>query len=90
MAPPLVNVRVAPFSVVFSHLPTIKVDGFSFFQSPRGRGSKDSAAYRRYLKKFDDQETEIENLQEAVKKLQLTEQEQRQAYEEFLANLHIK
>jgi hypothetical protein len=54
------------------------------------RVPKDSAAYRRYLKKFDDQETEIENLQEAVKKLQLTEQEQRQAYEEFLANLHIK
>jgi hypothetical protein len=66
------------------------VDDQARLRANMERVPKDSAAYRRYLKKFDDQETEIENLQEAVKKLQLTEQEQRQAYEEFLANLHIK
>jgi hypothetical protein len=53
------------------------------------RVPKDSAAYQRYLKKFDEQETEIERLQEAVRRLQATEQEQRQAYEEFLANLNV-
>jgi hypothetical protein len=53
------------------------------------RVPKDSAAYQRYLKKFDQQETEIERLQEAVGKLQTTEQEQRQAYEDFLANLNV-
>src|SRR5262249_36251606 len=53
------------------------------------RVPKDSAADQRYLKKFDQQETEIERLQDAVRKLQATEQEQRQAYEEFLANLSV-
>ena len=54
------------------------------------RVPKDSAAYTRYLKKFDEQETEIEKLQGAVKKLQVTEAEQRLAYEEYLANLEVK
>jgi hypothetical protein len=48
-----------------------------------------SDAYQRYLKKFDDQETEIEKLQDALKKLRATEIEQQQAYEDFLAHLSI-
>jgi hypothetical protein len=55
-----------------------------------GRVPKDSDAYKRYLKKFDEQETEIEKLQDAVKKLQTTEADQRLAYEEFLADLDVK
>jgi hypothetical protein len=42
-----------------------------------------SEAYKRYIKKFDDQETEIEQLQEAIKKLQDTEHQQRQDFEAF-------
>jgi hypothetical protein len=49
-----------------------------------------SEAYKRYLKKFDEQEVEIEKLQDAVKKLQATEYVQRQAYEDYLANLSIE
>jgi hypothetical protein len=49
-----------------------------------------SEAYKRYLKKFDDQEVEIEKLQDAIKKLQATEQEQRTAYEEYLSNLSVE
>jgi hypothetical protein len=49
-----------------------------------------SEAYKRYLKKFDDQEVEIEKLQEAIKKLQVTEQEQRTAYEAYLSNLSVE
>ncbi|MCI0458185.1 MAG: DUF4139 domain-containing protein [Gemmataceae bacterium] len=54
------------------------------------RVPKDSAAYQRYLTKFDQQETEIERLQEAVRQLQAVEQQQRQAYEEFLARLRVE
>jgi len=42
-----------------------------------------SEAYKRYVKKFDDQETEIEQLQDAIKKLQETEHQQRQDFEAF-------
>jgi hypothetical protein len=49
-----------------------------------------SEAYKRYLKKFDEQEIEIEKLQDAIKKLQATEHEQRKAYEDYLANLSVE
>jgi len=65
------------------------VDDQARLRANMERVPKDSAAYQRYLKKFDQQETEIERLQEAVKKLQTTEQEQRQAYEDFLSNLNV-
>jgi hypothetical protein len=42
-------------------------------------------AYKRYLKKFDDQETQIEKYQADIKKLQGVEHEQRKALEDFLA-----
>jgi len=44
-------------------------------------------AYKRYLKKFDDQETQIEEYQKKIKQLQDTEHEQRKAFEDFLAKL---
>jgi hypothetical protein len=50
----------------------------------------EAAAYKRYLKKFDDQETEIERLQKLVKELQDGEHAQRKDYENFLANLTVE
>ena len=44
-----------------------------------------AAAYKRYLEKFDQQETQIEKLQEAIKKLQGTESQQKKEFDDFLA-----
>jgi hypothetical protein len=49
-----------------------------------------SQAYQRYLKKFDEQETEIEGRQAKLAHLQKTAEQQRQAYESFLANLNVE
>jgi hypothetical protein len=46
-----------------------------------------AAAYKRYLEKFDTQETEIEKLQEQIKKQRLTEETQRKELEAFVAGL---
>ncbi len=45
-----------------------------------------AAAYKRYLDKFDAQETQIEKLQDDIKKMQGTEFQQRKAFEDFLNN----
>jgi hypothetical protein len=50
----------------------------------------DSEAHKRYVKKFDQQETEIEQLQETIKKLQDREQQQQKEYEAFLVNLNVE
>src|SRR5262249_23711931 len=42
-------------------------------------------AYKRYLEKFDQQETQIERYQADIKQLQATEHQQRKALEDFLA-----
>jgi hypothetical protein len=52
--------------------------------------SPTAAAYKRYLDKFDQQETQIEALQADVKKLQGTEHNQRKEYEAFLASLDVE
>jgi hypothetical protein len=49
-----------------------------------------SAAYKRYLEKFDTQETQIEKLQADIKKLQETEKAQQKEYEDFLAGLTVE
>jgi hypothetical protein len=49
-----------------------------------------AAAYKRYLKKFDDQETEIEQLRETIKKLQEVEHQQRLALDNYLAKLNVE
>jgi hypothetical protein len=49
-----------------------------------------AAAYKRYLKKFDDQETEIEQLRETIKKLQDVEHQQRVALDQYLAKLNVE
>ena len=49
-----------------------------------------AAAYKRYLEKFDKQETEIEKLQEQQKALQADEHKQRQAFEAYLISLNVK
>jgi hypothetical protein len=45
-----------------------------------------AAAYKRYLEKFDQQETQIEEYQASIKKLQGVEHEQRKKFDDFLAN----
>jgi len=52
--------------------------------------ARTAEAYKRYLKKFDDQETEIERLQKLIKELQEGEHVQRKEYENFLANLTVE
>jgi hypothetical protein len=42
--------------------------------------------YKRYLKKFDEQETQIEKYQADIKKLQGTEHGQKKAFDDFLAH----
>jgi hypothetical protein len=48
-----------------------------------------ATAYKRYLEKFDKQETEIENLQATQKKMQDAELAQRKNFESFLASLDV-
>jgi hypothetical protein len=48
-----------------------------------------SEAYKRYLKKIDQQETEIEKLQEAIKKLRAAQEKQRKDYEDYLLGLTV-
>jgi hypothetical protein len=47
-------------------------------------------AYKRYLKKFDDQETEIEALRDQIKKFQDQEHQQRLALDAFLTALNVE
>jgi len=47
-------------------------------------------AYKRYLKKFDDQETQIEDFQKKIKVLQDTEFGQRKAFEDYLGALDVE
>jgi chromosome segregation ATPase len=42
-------------------------------------------AYKRYLEKFDQQETQIEDLQAELKKLQAAQHSQQKALDDFLA-----
>jgi hypothetical protein len=48
-----------------------------------------AAAYKRYLEKFDKQETEIEDLRKQQKELQATELNSRQDFDAFLRNLTV-
>ena len=45
-----------------------------------------AAAYKRYLEKFDEQETQIEKYQADIKKLQDVEHQQQKEFEDFLNN----
>jgi hypothetical protein len=49
-----------------------------------------SEAYKRYVKKFDAQESEIEQLQESIKKLQAHKQKQQEGYAKFLSELNAE
>jgi hypothetical protein len=49
-----------------------------------------SEAYKRYLQKFDVQETEIEKGRERITKLQSQAEEERKGYESFLLNLNVE
>jgi myosin heavy subunit len=47
-------------------------------------------AYKRYLEKFDTQESQIEALQDRIKKLQAQEAGRRKQLDDFLANLTVE
>src|SRR5262245_44946894 len=49
-----------------------------------------AAAYKRYLEKFDKQETEIEDLQKSQKSLQAAELKARQEMDKYLMSLNVK
>jgi hypothetical protein len=49
-----------------------------------------SAAYKRYLVKFDEQETQIEQLQAEIKSKQASEKAQRKEYEDYVAGLNVE
>jgi hypothetical protein len=49
-----------------------------------------SQAYKRYLQKFDDQETEIEKRRATVSKLQQKSESQRKEFEAFLLSLNVE
>ncbi len=49
-----------------------------------------AAAYKRYLEKFDKQETEIEKLQDSIKKLQGEQTAKWAAYEDYLSKLDVE
>jgi hypothetical protein len=53
------------------------------------RLERHSELYARYVKKFDQQETQIESLRELIKKLTEDEGKQRKQLEEYLANLQV-
>ena len=54
------------------------------------RVPRDSEAYRRYLKKFDDQETQIETFQAKIKDLAGKADAAEAAYKALLAGLNVK
>ena len=49
-----------------------------------------SAAYKRYLEKFDQQETEIEKLQADIKAKQASVKAQTKEYEDYVAGLNVE
>ena len=49
-----------------------------------------SAAHKRYLEKFDKQETQIEQLQASIQQKQEEEKKQQQEYEDYLTNLTVE
>jgi hypothetical protein len=49
-----------------------------------------SAAYKRYLQKFDTQETQIEKLQERIQTLLADEQQRRLGYERYLDTIDVE
>ena len=53
------------------------------------RVPNNSAPYQRYLKKLDEQETQIEGFQEQVRTLRRQEGEQRQGFEAYLLSLNL-
>jgi hypothetical protein len=49
-----------------------------------------SAAYKRYLEKFDTQETEIEKLQLQIKEQQEADSQRKQEYDEYASNASVE
>ena len=52
--------------------------------------SQNSELYTRYVKKFDQQETELENLRQEIESLQKTERKQQQELNDYLLSLDVE
>jgi chromosome segregation ATPase len=50
---------------------------------------QNSELYSRYLKKFDEQETQIEGLREQLRKLRVEEETQRKQLDDYVSNLQL-
>ncbi len=61
----------------------------SRIRSNMGSVSENSDYYNRLLKKLNDQETRIEQLQAEISKLEETYQKQRKEFEDYLSNLNV-
>lgn len=55
-----------------------------------GRVSKEQEVYKRYLKKLDEMENELEKLQVGIRALQDDELKERKEFEDFLAGLTVE
>ncbi len=53
------------------------------------RLDRNSSLYTRYVSKLDQQESVIETLQQEIAQLRATEQQQRQALQDFLLGLEL-
>ena len=52
--------------------------------------SQNSELYTRYVKKFDQQETELENLRQEIEIFKTAERKQQQELNEYLLNLDVE
>jgi len=51
--------------------------------------AQNSELYTRYLKKFDEQETQVEGLRDQLRKLRVEEETQRKQLDDFVSNLQL-
>jgi hypothetical protein len=51
---------------------------------------REAEAYKTYLRKFDEQEKEMDTLHAKLKTLHAQEEQEKKAYDDFLANLTIE
>src|SRR5262249_17785078 len=65
-------------------------DDQALMRNNMARVPQTAEAYKRYLKKFDDQETEIENRRSKITKLQEKLDEETRAYTDFVASLSVE
>jgi hypothetical protein len=66
------------------------IDDQSRLRANLERVPQTSAAYKRYLEKFETQETEIEKLQGQIKQLQASVRQQQKEFDDYVAALNVE